>query len=97
MCATAWAPVVFLGQFKDSQRGARGHIRGHPTRLGKFLLCLLVGAHFLEDWHAVGRRLDYFRALFIERSDQGVPRVGIDVADVLHVGTLAEMEALAWL
>ena len=65
--------------------------------MGKFLLCLLVGAHFLEDWHALGRRLDYFRALFIERSDQGVPRVGINVADVLHVGTLAEMEALAGL
>ena len=95
MSATAWTPVVFLGQFKDSQRGAWGHIRGHPTRLGKFLLCLLVGAHLLEHRPVLRGSLNQGFAVLIKSFEQGILFLGINSPDILNISPHWLVETLA--
>ena len=97
VCASTRASIVIGCELEDSELLARWDVRRHTTSIRELLLCFVIGAHFLENIHALRRRGDYLRTLHIQSRYEGVSRVRIHIAYVLNVGSLSKVKALAWL
>ena len=87
--------MVIGCELEDSELLARWDVRRHTTSIRELLLCFVIGAHFLENIHALRRRGDYLRTLHIESCNEGVSRVCIHIANILNVGSFGKVKALA--